>query len=98
MIRRPPRSTLFPYTPLFRSDHATVRSLADFLRDPDALKPPPAVITRTAWAGRVTLLASPEGWGKSTYVKAGVDPKSTPLKSSHRQKSYVAFCLKQKIE
>src|SRR6266702_6802929 len=53
------------------ADHSTLRSLADFLRDPDALKPPPAVITRTAWAGRVTLLASPEGWGKSTYVKAG---------------------------
>src|SRR2546425_858935 len=48
-----------------------LRSLADFLRDPDALKPPAAVITRTAWAGRITMIASPEGWGKSTYVKAG---------------------------
>jgi AAA domain-containing protein len=54
-----------------------VRSLADFLRDPDALRPPPAVITKTAWVGRITMIASPEGWGKSTYVKAGAAAVTT---------------------
>lgn len=48
-----------------------VRTLADFIQDPDAQRPPTAVIPRLAWTGRVTLFASSEGWGKSTLARAG---------------------------
>src|ERR1041385_3689962 len=71
-LRDAPDHTTAPVVEAAAAQSAPVkRSLADFLSDPAALKPPPAVITRTAWAGRVTLIASPEGWGKSTFVKAG---------------------------
>ena len=46
--------------------------VADALANPDSLKPPPAVIPRLAFAGRVTLLAAPEKSGKSTLVGQGV--------------------------
>lgn len=72
-LRDAPDRTAVPIIETASTEAATSvsRSLADFLRDPEALKPPAAVIARTAWAGRVTMIASPEGWGKSTYVKAG---------------------------
>jgi hypothetical protein len=72
-LRKAPDRTATPIidAAVTEAPQPVTRSLADFLRDPDALKPPAAVIARTAWAGRVTLIASPEGWGKSTYVKAG---------------------------
>ncbi len=46
-------------------------TLCEYLKDPDALKPPEPVIPRLAWPGHITLLASPEGWGKSTHTRAG---------------------------
>src|SRR5437016_196918 len=55
----------------------SVRSLADFQRDPDAMRPPAPIIPRLAWAGRVTLLASSEGWGKSTFARAGAAAVTT---------------------
>ena len=54
-----------------------IRSLADYLREPDALRPPAAVIPRLAWAERVTLFASSEGWGKSTLARAGAAAVTT---------------------
>src|SRR2546430_17235485 len=80
MIRRPPRSTPFPYTTLFRSGQisfATRRirkdsTVIDVRIDTSAL---------TDAAGEVT------GWG---------DRKSTRLNSSHSQISYAVFCLKKK--
>src|SRR3712207_6884017 len=95
MIRRPPRSTLFPYTTLFRSearhrlgDHAEV--LGDHRQRPElrlggaedvgAGAAAPAAALR----GRVALRHGP------------VDRKSTRLNSSHANISYAVFCLKKK--
>src|SRR2546428_356688 len=79
MIRRPPRSTLFPYTTLFRSRAATARSIrASFLTlfDRPCGLPPEGVI----------------GFARSTGTKP-IDRKSTRLNSSHDQISYAVFCL-----
>src|SRR3712207_8631138 len=78
----PPRSTLFPYTPLFRSRGAPrLRRLAE--------QPGEAVLgDGPARRGRAAL---PEGDGDSPR-----DRKSTRLNSSHANISYAVFCLKKK--
>src|SRR3712207_7012657 len=88
MIRRPPRSTLFPYTTLFRSPTPTViadivaRALQEDLAGGD--------ITSDATVGpEVRAL------GIAT-TKAPLDRKSTRLNSSHANISYAVFCLKKK--
>src|SRR3712207_6958075 len=86
MIRRPPRSTLFPYTTLFRSshDHGGVRArdgLLDRLDELDALQSAPRRL---------------EGDGvPAADDRALRDRKSTRLNSSHNI-SYAVFCLKKK--
>src|SRR2546430_9307161 len=98
MIRRPPRSTLFPYTTLFRSHLGQRRSCAELARDSAAavafmeraatVEPPPELITRI-------LHDSP--WSQAGAVRqGGRDRKSTRLNSSHSQISYAVFCLKKK--
>src|SRR2546430_9209789 len=87
MIRRPPRSTLFPYTTLFRSRARRAGDLA-FLTNRQL-----AVVRtgrRRLGAGALEVTASPGGTG------AAVDQKSTRLNSSHSQISYAVFCLKKK--
>src|SRR2546430_10279017 len=83
MIRRPPRSTLFPYTTLFRS------AFKDNLL---AVRRPlrPAV--------RLGVVCKPGNLGAVGVhrVDLGVDRKSTRLNSSHSQISYAVFCLKKK--
>src|SRR2546430_16783529 len=84
MIRRPPRSTLFPYTTLFRSDldsNYLVRILNQF-RSVDEIR---AIIIRNQDGRKITL-----------GDVANVDRKSTRLNSSHSQISYAVFCLKKK--
>src|SRR3712207_6916707 len=88
MIRRPPRSTLFPYTTLFRSDAAghdevpAVRDLAG-----QALPPVRCGEVRGGERGeRPAVLGG----------HAGADRKSTRLNSSHANISYAVFCLKKK--
>src|SRR2546427_3544577 len=80
MIRRPPRSTLFPYTTLFRSrsspGHCESMSGCAGVRRPDPGGGQP---------GRCVAAAHHEG-----------DRKSTRLNSSHSQISYAVFCLKKK--
>src|SRR2546427_6695791 len=85
MIRRPPRSTLFPYTTLFRSDHR--------LRHAD---PEHEVVGQR----RRQLGLLPERLVHGHQLVAGDDPdrKSTRLNSSHSQISYAVFCLKKKKE
>src|SRR3712207_7591487 len=93
MIRRPPRSTLFPYTTLFRSDvEDPFRRHARLL-----LRALPAAQDASGAAGGLRrrplrLRAALEGAG------AGVpaDRKSTRLNSSHANISYAVFCLKKK--
>src|SRR5688572_32485633 len=81
MIRRPPRSTLFPYTTLFRSEVELDRLLAEEERGAE----PRALVE-----GLVHELV-PEA--VSPLVE---DRKSTRLNSSHSQISYAVFCLKKK--
>src|SRR5688572_32345894 len=96
MIRRPPRSTLFPYTTLFRS----------------SLKIPPGAIVGIIGpngAGKSTLFRMITGKEKPDSGKIAIghtvkmsvvdqtrDRKSTRLNSSHSQISYAVFCLKKK--
>src|SRR3712207_6857417 len=89
MIRRPPRSTLFPYTTLFRSDGA---DLARFLQEQAAVTEPDPIVARSArnrFPGIVTRVVKDK-------VTAQVDRKSTRLNSSHANISYAVFCLKKK--
>src|SRR3712207_8331618 len=99
MIRRPPRSTLFPYTTLFRS-----RRRADAAAG--------AGVNRRAGGGRARdlrplVLAFEEGAAEAgvnnlprqdfvVSARAARDRKSTRLNSSHANISYAVFCLKKK--
>src|SRR5256885_11967066 len=102
MIRRPPRSTLFPYTTLFRS--TPVRRLhAKGVRRRDRPRPAPGgrVATRRLRSGagyEPTAAALPRGC-RSLLREPGrrADRKSTRLNSSHLVISYAVFCLKKKI-
>src|SRR3712207_7938651 len=101
MIRRPPRSTLFPYTTLFRSrdERWWDRALRD---DPD---------DRHGFTARQYLLnkeedGTPTGyaayrvkssWNDTSEPDGTLDRKSTRLNSSHANISYAVFCLKKKI-
>src|SRR3712207_7642667 len=84
MIRRPPRSTLFPYTTLFRSDGGT--RAADVRRQHVRLK--------EADLKGLEPEAGVRHWKDSKNI-AG-DRKSTRLNSSHANISYAVFCLKKK--
>src|SRR5687768_17992470 len=89
MIRRPPRSTLFPYTTLFRS---TFGSTFSFPAGSGLASSPTA---RSFAFLKKTLPSSrgdPAGGGRA----GGVDRKSTRLNSSHGYISYAVFCLKKK--
>src|SRR3712207_6900484 len=95
MIRRPPRSTLFPYTTLFRSDDALL--FASTVRDLLAKECPPEVV-RAAWAPGAPAVPA-ELWGRLSgmgVLGALADRKSTRLNSSHANSSYAVFCLKKK--
>src|SRR2546430_6032388 len=94
MIRRPPRSTLFPYTTLFRS--LVVR---DLVRTPGiALAPrhPDAAVVPQGLAHQRELRLVMARHGNAGGVDLG-DRKSTRLNSSHSQISYAVFCLKKKL-
>src|SRR5256885_11847268 len=101
MIRRPPRSTLFPYTTLFRSEVAEVAASwgADILLEPREEGQNVAArrgIDRAleAGAGAVLLLSSDLPLVTEAAVRA--DRKSTRLNSSHLVISYAVFCLNNK--
>src|SRR2546422_10230139 len=86
MIRRPPRSTLFPYTTLFRSLLSDTGTLTN---DQELERPTPfpagtSITNRFIAAGGVPVVY----WGE--------DRKSTRLNSSHGYISYAVFCLKKK--
>src|SRR3712207_8574379 len=100
MIRRPPRSTLFPYTPLFRSlgvECAAEHHLLGVLGDVDEAAGAdrhPAELRDVDMAVAVDLAEAQEG---EVEPAAGVeDRKSTRLNSSHANISYAVFCLKKK--
>src|SRR2546430_8829363 len=95
MIRRPPRSTLFPYTTLFRS------------RDGSQLAPAEGMVGLVLLMENADPIRSPDELG--FWVDQGLrvigpawhsnrDRKSTRLNSSHSQISYAVFCLKKKTQ
>src|SRR3712207_8569554 len=92
MIRRPPRSTLFPYTTLFRSPRGGVLSLVD-RRETSILhaKDIPATFEGRARVNIANALAA-----AAVCIGMEVDRKSTRLNSSHANISYAVFCLKKK--
>src|SRR3712207_6862908 len=96
MIRRPPRSTLFPYTTLFRSqaalEHETWVAAERLVR---AERESRAAIERQARAERETRVAAEQLAQAEREVRL-VDRKSTRLNSSHANISYAVFCLKKK--
>src|SRR5690349_22994003 len=83
MIRRPPTSTLFPYTTLFRS--------TDQLRDLHAVSMAPGM-PQPQDCPRFHARVDKSGGG----IGIAVDRKSTRLNSSHVEISYAVFCLKKK--
>src|SRR3712207_7428486 len=85
MIRRPPRSTLFPYTTLFRSAAVVFLDTAADLAI-DFLLEPGTGLAELALEKRVLRLE----------IGADIDRKSTRLNSSHANISYAVFCLKKK--
>src|SRR5256886_10187539 len=97
MIRRPPRSTLFPYTPLFRSqlrqtcltchiDWLLMRATQDSLNERQ--------IVRCSCQNNSHAIFTDEPVDQLGPVRNG-DRKSTRLNSSHSQISYAVFCLKK---
>src|SRR2546428_8661928 len=90
MIRRPPRSTLFPYTTLFRSSEHHALGLARRARGVQNRR-------HVVWFG-----GAPEAFVNvgllATKFAALVDRKSTRLNSSHDQISYAVFCLKKQAK
>src|SRR3712207_7438837 len=87
MIRRPPRSTLFPYTTLFRSNKKGQKKVNYKLRD--------WLFSRQRyWGEPFPILHELDSTGKPTGLT--VDRKSTRLNSSHANISYAVFCLKKK--
>src|SRR3712207_8346143 len=98
MIRRPPRSTLFPYTTLFRSSREEDRDVQRRERG-DALRRPGARVLEELDAlleQELLQIGDARGRERGERLRVGVDRKSTRLNSSHANISYAVFCLKKK--
>src|SRR2546427_5831210 len=91
MIRRPPRSTLFPYTTLFRSTPKPEKKLVETKAKSEA----EAEATSAAEVETATISTS-AALVASASASDLADRKSTRLNSSHSQISYAVFCLKKK--
>src|SRR2546430_9017871 len=91
MIRRPPRSTLFPYTTLFRSEEGD--EVVDRLRQIAGIAVLQDVFCTVALGQRFLVRSQNE---RQMSKRRRQDRKSTRLNSSHSQISYAVFCLKKK--
>src|SRR2546422_3963289 len=85
MIRRPPRSTLFPYTTLFRSPRSLFAEACFSLKQADTIE-----------RARLVTQLLRLGYRRVSVVENPGDRKSTRLNSSHGYISYAVFCLKKK--
>src|SRR3712207_7609943 len=94
MIRRPPRSTLFPYTTLFRSVRFSPGAFAaaNTTTTLNAAAVNTQQLTLEAW------VRTGQGGAVVSLFPEGSDRKSTRLNSSHANISYAVFCLKKKTK
>src|SRR5947209_12090770 len=92
MITRPPTSTLFPYTTLFRSPEAPAMTVRARKTDHDAIRSAPARLSPVEVAARAKRAFTLDPG------EIAQDRKSTLLNSSHANISYAVFCLKKKRE
>src|SRR5689334_24089557 len=100
MLRRPPRSTLFPYTTLFRSERAVGGEAGQDVGPIGLRHSHPVEFGRflaRAELGHIALNREDLVVGVAHLARA-VDRKSTRLNSSHSSISYAVFCLKKKIK
>src|SRR2546430_3281872 len=97
MIRRPPRSTLFPYTTLFRSLGLIQQFRNSGIRVNNSIGATVSGVTMSTncFAGIILIGGSGHVVENNVAVRNG-DRKSTRLNSSHSQISYAVFCLKKK--
>src|SRR3712207_7963155 len=100
MIRRPPRSTLFPYTTLFRSRYDAVLVAAEDGVAVDELAATLAADVATPGSGLEAITGEADTADKQADLQDDLsffkDRKSTRLNSSHANISYAVFCLKKK--
>src|SRR2546430_11562467 len=100
MIRRPPRSTLFPYTTLFRSGAmALANGKGIFINNSSNNVIGGTSAPALSAAGAGNLISGNTGSGtliQGAGATGNLDRKSTRLNSSHSQISYAVFCLKKK--
>src|SRR3712207_7462462 len=96
MIRRPPRSTLFPYTTLFRSEEEeyVVAQANAPLNDDGTFKEDRVLVRRSPQSASLSDLKLQ--LERDVFFGATTDRKSTRLNSSHANISYAVFCLKKK--
>src|SRR3712207_8473940 len=98
MIRRPPRSTLFPYTTLFRSGI----DIVEVYRIRQTIERTPRFVERVftererAYCDGKGVVAAQHYAARFAAKEAALDRKSTRLNSSHANISYAVFCLKKK--
>src|SRR3712207_8566228 len=95
MIRRPPRSTLFPYTTLFRSRVASAVAVR-VIQPLEVVHVQHGERQRAAAALRMHREALRHLLQEAAVVEGGQDRKSTPLNSTHAQISYAVFCFEKK--
>src|SRR2546429_7397886 len=95
MIRRPPRSTLFPYTTLSRSAYENLRRTQEQLLHSERLAAVGQLISGDAHELNNPLTAI-LGYSQLLTSSGQLDRKSTRLNSSHGYISYAVFCLKKK--
>src|SRR5258705_9973973 len=96
MIRRPPRSTLFPYTTLFRSVAGAPDRRAEMVERASGLTTVPQIFIGPNHVGGSDELHALDG--DLRHRGKAADRKSTRLNSSHLGISYAVFCLKKKIK
>src|SRR3712207_7591069 len=96
MIRRPPRSTLFPYTTLFRSDHHDGRVRLSVGQPREELVVDPLVDDAEVAEHGTRQTGHFRRHDGRVEPRLTVDRKSTRLNSSHANISYAVFCLKKK--
>src|SRR3712207_8299039 len=96
MIRRPPRSTLFPYTTLFRSGASVTNDRAEGFRN--AIQGETGMEIVASQSGDFTRAGGQKVMEQLIQANPDInaDRKSTRLNSSHANISYAVFCLKKK--